>query len=647
LTQHPIKNLVIVSDLHCGCRLGLCPSDPQPLADGGLYVPSKIQKTVYGWWQEFWYEWVPRVCHGEPFAVAINGEAVDGVHHKATTGISQNMDDQRQIAKRVLEPIRDLCEGRFYMLSGTPVHSGEQGCDDETIARELGAIPDETGRHARYGLWMRVGKALVHLTHHIGTTGSQAYESTAVHKELVEAFIEAGRWHREPPDFSVRSHRHRYIKTEVPTHKGAAYSIVTPGWQGKMLDLNTQLPTPAGWTTMGDVRVGDALFDDNGLPCRVTAVLPIDLRPESFEVKFSNGESVKACADHLWVTTAEVDAPGSPYIGVKRPRTRVRTTRELYNTLVCGEDRRLNHRVAMPDPLSLQEAALPIDPYVLGCWLGDGDADSARLTCSGEDAEHFEAEFARCGYSLSPQSITTGKSPRFCIRKMSDDQLGGVAVAKSSPDNLQRQLRQIGVLGRKHIPSCYLRASINQRLSLLQGLMDTDGYAENRGRVCEFVTTLPELRDGVSELLATLGIKFTRTQKQPTLRGKQTAMAWRLRFFVSPDVLPVFRMTRKLSRLPLSSQRKAGRQRSRQVSIVSVTPCQPVPMRCIAVDSPSHLYLFGRTMLPTHNTPFVFKIPGGRQSEPQFGGIVIRQGDEEFYERSWVKSLERPTEVVL
>lgn len=228
-----IRNLVIVSDIHAGCKMGLCTRKRVPLIDGGYYVPSGLQKKVYSFWEEFWGEAVPRICHGEPFAVCVNGEAIDGVHHRATSPISHNLEDQKALAVTLLRPVVEACEGRFYMTNGTPVHSGESGCDDEAVAKTLGAIPDQTGRHARYVLWIRVGPALVNVMHHIGTTGSQAYESTAVNKELVEAFAEAGRWNNEPPDFVVRSHRHRFIAVTVPTAKGIGAALVSAGWQSK------------------------------------------------------------------------------------------------------------------------------------------------------------------------------------------------------------------------------------------------------------------------------------------------------------------------------------------------------------------------------------------------------------------------------
>ena len=226
------NNLIVVSDLHCGCRLGLCTKDPVPLDDGGEYHPSALQQTVWGWWHEFWDEWVPRACRDEPFDIVVNGDALDGVHHGAVTQISHNLEDQAKLALAILKPVRDRCE-KFYMIRGTEAHVGKSGQEEERLARELEAIPDEAGRHARYELWKRVGTALCHIMHHISPSGRAAYETSAVQAELIAEFAEAGQSREEPPDFVVRSHRHRYIKVDNPTSRGGAFGIVTPGWQLK------------------------------------------------------------------------------------------------------------------------------------------------------------------------------------------------------------------------------------------------------------------------------------------------------------------------------------------------------------------------------------------------------------------------------
>lgn len=232
-----LNNLVVVSDIHAGCRLGLCPPEGATLDDGGVYQPSKFQLKLWEYWRHFWDEFVPEATRKETYGVVINGDLVDGVHHRGTTQISQNLEDQAEIAYRILEPIAKKCQGRFWIIRGTEAHVGPSGVEEERLAKRLGAVRNAEGQYARYELWKRVGPKLVHLLHHIGSTGSQAYEATAVHKELVESFAESARWNRKAPDVIVRSHRHRHIETTIATGDGhstaRATAVVTPAWQGK------------------------------------------------------------------------------------------------------------------------------------------------------------------------------------------------------------------------------------------------------------------------------------------------------------------------------------------------------------------------------------------------------------------------------
>lgn len=237
-----VNNLVVVSDLHVGCQLGLCHPTGATLDNGGTYRPSKLQRKVWRWWEQFWGEFVPAATKGEPFAVCINGDVTDGVHHNSTTQWSHNLTDQAVMARSILAPLVAACDGRFYMVRGTEAHVGKSGQEEERLARDIGAIANAQGQHARYELWKLVGPRLVHLLHHIGTTGSQAYEATAVHKELVESITEAGRWNRRSPDIIVRSHRHRYIETVITTALGRTAACVTPAWQ---------LKTPFAWKIPG------------------------------------------------------------------------------------------------------------------------------------------------------------------------------------------------------------------------------------------------------------------------------------------------------------------------------------------------------------------------------------------------------------
>lgn len=228
-------NLIIISDIHAGCRLGLCPPGGAKLDDGGTYSPSRLQSIVWEWWKEFWEEWVPLVCRKEPFDVIFNGDALEGVHHNATTQISHNLQDQFKVAMEILEPIVAKAR-KYFHLRGTEAHAGSSGVDEERLALALGAVPNDEGQYARYEIWKRVGDEhgpLVHAMHHIGTTGSAAYESSALQAALIAEFVEAGKNRVEPPDYVIRSHRHRYLKVQNPSQRSEAATIVTPGWQLK------------------------------------------------------------------------------------------------------------------------------------------------------------------------------------------------------------------------------------------------------------------------------------------------------------------------------------------------------------------------------------------------------------------------------
>jgi hypothetical protein len=317
------------------------------------------------------------------------------------------------------------------------------------------------------------------------------------------------------------------------------FFVMVPKKNDKALALDTPIPTPTGWTTMGEIVPGDVVFGADGKPCNVLSVSDIFTGHDCCRVRFSNGEDVIADTGHLWKTNALADKLGSGQGNHGNSfRNRVRTTQEIQETLFRNDGAR-NHSMLMPKPLQLPEAQLPIPPYTLGAWLGDG---------SNRDAV----------------------------------------------------LRKQGLLGNKHIPEQYFRASISQRLALLQGLMDTDGSINKNGRVLTFNGVNKILVVGVSELLSTFGIKNTVTKRNVKCNGKPAGVAYFIQFMAFRDELPVFRLTRKLCRMRVSTERKNAR--SKTVQIVAAEKTQSVPVKCIVVDSPDHQFLFGKTILPTHNS---------------------------------------------
>ena len=347
--------------------------------------------------------------------------------------------------------------------------------------------------------------------------------------------------------------------------------------EGKALALDTEVPTTEGWRTMGELRPGDLVFDENGLPTVVLATTEPMLGRECREVMFSEATSVVCDEAHNWAT---IDKSGREH---GRRELRVRTTREIARTLVVRGER--NHQVPLAGPVRYPKRDLPIDPYVLGAWLGDGTSSKAEITSADEEILH-EIELA--GYGVAAQ-----RTRRLSYR------IGGIGHTRdaltgrlTSNESLNSTLRWVGLLGQKVIPNDYLRASLEQRQALLEGLMDTDGYVDSVGR-CDLTTVNPGLADSYRELVASLGFRPTLAKKRAVLNGRDCGPKFEIQF--TPD-RPVFRLPRKLVR------QKTYGAFHRFRAIVGVREAPSVPVRCIQVSSASGQFLVTRAYIPTHNS---------------------------------------------
>ena len=338
------------------------------------------------------------------------------------------------------------------------------------------------------------------------------------------------------------------------------------GWGrrgGKCLAVDTPVPTPDGWTTMGEVRVGDTLFDERGQPCRVIWAGEPLLGKPCYAVCFSDGHRIIADAEHLWWVDSRQQR--------RTDRNRQRKPPVLRTTQELAEDTTTHNHWGVPcaRPIQLDEAPLPIHPYVLGVWLGDGlSTEKVGTTVFSNDPE-IMARIEWCGYDVTRLT-----------RQFGYGVLG-----------IRKDLRALELFDNKHVPPLYLRGSETQRLALLHGLMDTDGTVDARGK-CEFTTTRQCLAEGVVELLESLGQKARVTMGRATLYGKDCGPKYRVHF--TPTII-AFTLPRKVERQDLG-----GHFRERRY-ITSVTPVPSVPVRCIEVDAPSHLFLIDG-FIPTHNT---------------------------------------------
>lgn len=224
-----VKHLVCISDLHVGCMAAICP-DPIIL-DGGIErKPTKLQQWIRQHWRKFWTKHVPKVTGGEPFAVLLNGDTIDGDHHGVTSTFTASPTVQKENAMRLMKPVLSLCGGRLYVTRGTPSHVGESARFEEDLARELCAIPDAAGCHASYEWNLRMcgpKGPVVNAKHHIGA----GY--TASKGELRDMAEEYGAMGLELPSVVIRSHVHHYVNDCINTARGEMKCVILPPWQLK------------------------------------------------------------------------------------------------------------------------------------------------------------------------------------------------------------------------------------------------------------------------------------------------------------------------------------------------------------------------------------------------------------------------------
>lgn len=417
-----------------------------------------------------------------------------------------------------------------------------------------------------------------------------------------ESSAEPGQWRTD------RAPYQRGIMDAVSDPRVREIVVMKSAQVGWALSLDTPIPTPTGWATMGDLRVGDEVFDEKGNPCRVVFATPVMHQHECFAVTFSDGERIVADAEHRWFVQSDHAVPVEAR-PIRRRRTEgVLTTAQLREIgVVYDRDEVKRNRFAVPlaASLDLPDVDLPIAPYTLGAWLGDGHSYTSQITMHESDFGVAD-RIARDKYCPTVVSRTESGVLTVAIREP-EHQRGG----PGGRCDFTRKLKSIGVLRNKHIPAVYLRASIAQRFALLQGLMDTDGAITVRGRA-EFCSTSQALADGAGELLSSLGIKYTiaRSANHAIVQGvkKRSADRFRLSFLPYAD-RPVFALPRKQDR-----QRKRGgvarESHTDRRRIVAIDPVRSVPVRCIQVDSERRLYLAGRRMVPTHNTEILGNVVG-------------------------------------
>lgn len=311
------------------------------------------------------------------------------------------------------------------------------------------------------------------------------------------------------------------------------------------LPLTTEIPTPKGFTTLGELQVGDEVYGPDGIPTKVIAKSAVRYDRELYRLTTDDGEQVLCDSGHLWSYHSETSLKNSHII-------KTATAREL-----SGWNKPNRPYLPRHAATEYPETTLPIDPYVLGAWLGDGTATVSRMTAHPDDQLFMRAQFEAAPYSFAVVGLWT-------------------------------QLKHLGLLDNKHIPEVYLTASVEQRMALVQGLMDTDGNVTAAGE-CSFNNCNELIVRQFRELLHSLGVKAK----------------VKVYYDSCPNHSPVFRVNFKLAdccRMPRKRERTYTPTDKRRRSFSVETTGLRGDVQCITVERPDGLFLVGRGYVVTHNS---------------------------------------------
>lgn len=380
--------------------------------------------------------------------------------------------------------------------------------------------------------------------------------------------------------------------------------IFIPRKNIKALALDEDMPTPGGWKKMSDIHAGDYVFSVDGSATRVLFESQVFHKP-MYRVHFEDGSTVDASGDHIWTVQTKDSRRTARRIPKRRRRNKPQllerggwyelTTEDMAydfcRTRKDGKGREYKYRVPLQGAVEYPYKKLPIDPYVFGVWLGDGNSSGQSITVADDDLEGTKKRIEDRGYTCSviqykdrASAINIDPHPRGCSRKL-------------YAGSFRYALRDLGVLNNKHIPEIYLTASVEQRRELLCGLMDTDGTVSKAGQ-CTFTQKSKDVAEQVLQLIRSLGIKASMRKVDATCSGKPAGPVYCVQFFTSKQN-PCFLMPRKYARL-----KEKLSERMSAKSITGIELIQQKPSKCIMVDHPSHLYLAGNGFTATHNTSF-------------------------------------------
>lgn len=342
---------------------------------------------------------------------------------------------------------------------------------------------------------------------------------------------------------------------------------------GKALALDTPVLTEKGWIPIKDIKIGDILFDEQGNKCSVTNIF--DYKQKTmYKVTFGDGKSVICCDEHLWTVYTRNSI----------------ITKNKYRTIQLKDlmkDYKLKwnykYYIPMTEPVNFSKKELPLHPYLLGALIGDGCFIHTISFCTTDD------------FILN--KLNNLLDSRYEFRRKPKNKIDYILAKKENNKSYTNKyktiLKDLGLFNKnshyKFIPEIYKYSAVEDRLQLLQGLMDTDGYISKKGTI-QFTSVSEKLSDDVGEIIESLGGTFSKRRKLIRNKFEAFELTFKLKSGLYPVTLP-----RKLERVV--KQRKFEPIRN----IKNIEYAGKQPARCITVDSPNNLFLI-KNCIVTHNT---------------------------------------------
>lgn len=346
---------------------------------------------------------------------------------------------------------------------------------------------------------------------------------------------------------------------------------------GKDLHEDTVIYTERGKKKIKECSVGEYIYGADGKLTMIKDVIRFNDQLQ-YKITLRDGRSILAGSGHLWCVNV-----------ANKDEKEILTTKEIHDNYVLYRNNgRTDYRYSIDycKPIEYKEKALDIDPYFLGIWLGDGS--SGRVGITTLDDEIKDVVF-RIAESISAHVNINVNNKKTCPTYF-------ITNGKGRTTSLRSSFIKYNLFNNKHIPDVYKMASIDQRIELIRGLMDSDGYISEDGDGIEFSNKNKTLIYDVSSVLSSLGIKNTISERTTSYNGK-SFKSYRINIRSN---INIFKLKRKASRfhIPKSKYAETNRMSSK---IVGVEPIAIMPSVCIAVDNEDKLFVAG-DYITTHNS---------------------------------------------